>query len=218
MPIRPERRLVVVAVALIGLAAVPAFAVNRITDWRKGEQAPREIVENLASYTPQLGFNPEPDKAVLVAQDAHVRLYVTTNRQGTYCYVASTRLDGGTCVSEAVADAPVIAGFIGGDGQHRTNGLVLVGRIRDHRAQTVRFTAPAGESVVRNIGRGGFFVAIAPAGSPMAACAGGGWTPTFTFYSALGDEIASAGIEIARAFGPPNRPRGCAFPGPHPPD
>jgi hypothetical protein len=213
------RRLVVGVVALVGLAAVPAFAVNRaiIGDWRDGEQAPREIVANLELYTPQLGFNPDPDNARLVAQDAHVRLYVTSNAQGTYCYIASTRLDGGTCVSKTVADAPVIAGFIGGDGQHRTNGLVMVGRIRDPRAHMVRFTAPGDEPVMRNIGRGGFFVAIAPADSPMDACAGGGWKPTFSFYSHLGDEIASETIEIAKAFGPTNRPHGCAFAGPHPP-
>jgi hypothetical protein len=207
-----------VAVALIGLAAVPAFAVNRaIMDSRGGEQAPRQIVTNLESYTPQLGFNPDPEKAVLVAQEAHVRLYVTSNRQGTYCYIASTRLDGGTCVSKAVADAPVIAGFIGGDGEHRTNGLVMVGRIRDPRAHTVRFNAPDSTPVVRNVGLGGFFVAVAPAESPMAACAGAGWKPTFTFHSHLGDEITSATIEIARPFGPPSRPA-CAFAGPRPPN
>jgi hypothetical protein len=212
------RRTLVLALAVVVLGAVPTFAVGRgIVGWLGGEPAPREIVTNLESYTPQLGFDPEPEKTVLVASDGPVHLYVTSNRQGTYCFVVSTRLDGGTCMPASIANAPIVAGFVGGDGEHRTKGLVVIGRVRDPRAQSVRFDAPDGTRVVRNIGLGGFFVAVAPAESPIAACDDRGWSPTFSFYGPLGDEIASATIEIAKPFGSGAR-RGCAFAGLRAPD
>jgi hypothetical protein len=103
---RSPARLVLAAAAVIVLTAAPAYAIGRtLVDWLSAEPAPPEIVSDFGNYAPQLGFNPEPGKAVLVAEDEHVRLFATTNKQGTYCFIVGTRADGGTCVSRAVASA-----------------------------------------------------------------------------------------------------------------
>lgn len=75
----------------------PAYAIGRsVSDWLGAEPAFPDIVSEFGRYTPQLGFNPERGKAVRVAEDDSVRLFATTNKQGTYCFVVSTRADGGT--------------------------------------------------------------------------------------------------------------------------
>ena len=59
------------------------------TGWLTGSPAPQSVVSDFGTYAPQLGFDPEPGRAVLVAQDGDVILYATTNKQGSYCLVTS---------------------------------------------------------------------------------------------------------------------------------
>jgi len=201
---RSRTRLALLAAAIVALVAGPAYALEgRIAGWLGGEPAPPSVVENFNSYARQLRFDPEPGKAVLVAEESDVRLYATTNEQATYCIALSTRFDGGMCVSPAIAAAPTVAGVLG-DAPPRGHEqrLVLVGRIQDSRVRTVRFAAPGGGAITRSVGVGGFFVATVPADGVIAACAADGWTPTFSFAGADGRVVNEAAITVAVGSGP----------------
>jgi hypothetical protein len=98
-----RRRIAVLAI--VTLLIVIGTAVASTTSWLTGSPAPQSVVSDFGTYTPQLGFNPEPGRAVLVAEDGDISLYATTNKQGTYCLVASAPwkrpeklADGGTCI------------------------------------------------------------------------------------------------------------------------
>ncbi len=201
---RPSR-LILAAVIVIALVSAPAYAIGRsVADWLSAEPAPHAVVDDFGNYRPQLGFNPEPGKAVLVAQDDDVRLFATTNTQGTYCFIVSTRADGGTCVSKEVSSAPIVAGYVsnvprGSDGERL---LVVVGRVKDSDARTVRFAAPGGDRVTRPTGAGGFFVAGIRVEETKSACERGDWAPSFAFYNATGAVIAEQTITLAVGSGP----------------
>lgn len=197
---RPARRLrarrrLVLAAAVLGLGAVIAGLAIAGTGWLTGEPAPPAVVTDFQAYTPQLGFYPDPGSAVLVAEDGQIKLYATTNREGTYCLVLdepwkpATTLDGGTCVSEAIASGHFVAGLVGGGPlleQHTT--LVVGGRIADTKARSVRFTGPNGRVIERPVGRSGFFVAsVSIEGLP---CVNGDWSSTFTALDAGGNTLA----------------------------
>jgi hypothetical protein len=203
-------RLALAAAVVIALAAAPAYAIGRtVVDWLAAEPAPPEIVSDFGKYTPQLGFNPEPGKAVLVAEDDYVRLFATTNKQGTYCFIVSTRADGGTCVRPTVAAASVVAGYVSdvaaGKGDMRLR--VVVGRIKNPEARGVSFAAPDGKTITRRIGAGGFFVAGLRTAT-VSACEDGGWAPPFTFYNADGHVVAERTITLAFRSGT-GTSRGC---------
>jgi hypothetical protein len=196
----PRRRLIAIALAIAALVAPPSYAIGRtVVAWVLGDPAPAEVVTDFGKHTPQLGFNPDPGEAVLVARDADLRLYVTTNRQGTYCFIVNTRLDGGSCVNHAVAAAPVVAGFAGSPPPDpgKSSRLVVVGRIQRGRPARVSFTTPDRDRVTTSIGLGGFFVAGVPVAGLMDACAHGDWSPTFEFLSADRELITAATIKIA---------------------
>jgi hypothetical protein len=185
--------------ALTRLAAANPI-LGQVVDWLTAEPAPPEVVDEFGRYTPQLGFDPEPGKAVLVARDEGVRLYVTTNKQGTWCFVLSTRADGGTCVRPAVADAPVVAAHVSDVSAGEAQRLgVLVGRIKAAEARTVRFADPDGTPVERPLGAGGFFVAGLRRPAEESVCDHGDWAPRFTFFDARGDVVAERVITLAQA-------------------
>jgi len=193
----PRRRVALaVLVALVAIGTATAAT----TSWLRGSPAPRAVVEDFGSYTPQLGFHPEPGRAVLVAEDGDVALYATTNAEGTYCLVASAPWkrpdklpDGGTCVPRAEAAAPFIAGLVGAS----PDSMVIAGRTTSRGARTVRFTDSRGESITRPIGSSGFFVAhVHVSGSP---CANGDWSPTFTVLDANGRELTHTKVVLGRA-------------------
>src|SRR5581483_1960503 len=85
--IGPRRRVAALALAL-GLLVI-GTAVAATTGWLTGTPAPTSVVSDFGSYAPQLGFNPEPGRAVQVARDGDTVLYATANKQGSYCLVAS---------------------------------------------------------------------------------------------------------------------------------
>ena len=205
---RRARVVLVVAVSLVVLGT--AAAATR--SWLTGRPAPPAVVSDFGSYTPQLGFHPDPGAAVLVAEDGDVSLYATTNREGTYCLVTSapwkrpeTLPDGGTCIPAAQAAAPVVAGLVGAS----STTFVIAGRVDAGAAHAVRFTGPDGRLLTRPIGSSGFFVAAVPvSGSP---CARGEWKPTFVAVDAGGRELTHAAILLAR----PAALDACVFGGPH---
>src|SRR5919197_1544918 len=211
---RPKRlsrwtRVVLVVVASLVVLGTAAAAT---TSWLAGRPAPPAVVSDFGSYTPQLGFHPEPSQAVLVAEDGAVSLYATTNREGTYCLVVSapwkrpeTLPDGGTCIPGAQAAAPVIAGLVGSS----STTLLIAGRVDVGAAHAIRFAGPDGRLLTRPIGSSGFFVAAVPvSGSP---CANGEWKPTFVVVDARARELTHATILLARPAA-----RGvCILGGPH---
>ena len=193
--IRPRTRVLLAGAAVLALAAVPSYAIGRsIVDWLAGEPAPPEIVKDFGQYAPQLGFNPKPGEAVLVARDQDLRLYVTTNSQGTYCYSLSTRRDGGTCVPRAVALTPIVAATVG---THPAGGFIVVGRIQNPLARSVRFAAPNGDAISREVGAGGFFVAGVLMDNETSACSAGDWAPSFSFFDHDGALVGRATIALA---------------------
>jgi hypothetical protein len=153
---RRRRRLIVLGVVAVACAGTSlSIAAN---GWLTGEPAPPPVVADFKAYTPQLGFHPEPGKAVLVAQDGAIKLYATTNREGTYCYVTDTPWkhptvhDGGTCIPPELPTGPISAGIVGltNDGTHET--YVVGGRVAAP-ARSIRFKTPSGESIERRLGR-----------------------------------------------------------------
>jgi hypothetical protein len=213
----PRRRVAALALAL-GLLVI-GTAVAATTDWLTGSPAPKSVVSDFGSYAPQLGFNPEPGRAVQVAADADTILYATTNKQGSYCLIASATWkrpdklpDGGTCIPPAQAAAPLIAGLVGAssspDGEQT---YVIAGRTSDPEARTIRFSDPSGTTITRPVGSSGFFLAAIRTGMP--ACANGNWKPTFTVVGADGKERTSATITLGAA--PSGSPGVCVFATPH---
>jgi hypothetical protein len=195
-----RRRLIVLAVVAVAtLVTSLSLAAN---GWILGEPAPPPVVANFETYTPQLGFHPQPGKAVLVAQDGEFKLYATTNREDTYCVLIDapwrhpTEGDGGVCVSKAKAEEPIAAGILtsggGGAGSSHSMTFVVGGRVNGTEARTIRFEDQDGNAVERLLGSGGFYVAavegtLVPIGRPIegAPCSGRRWEPTFV---ALGND------------------------------
>jgi hypothetical protein len=218
----PRRRVAAFALALALVVIGTAVAATR-TDWLTGSPAPTSVVSDFGSYAPQLGFDPEPGRAVLVAKDGEFSLYATTNTQGSYCLVASAPWkrpselpDGGTCIAPAQAAAPLIAGLVGASGS-RSPGraqqtYLIAGRTADPEARMISFTGPGGDPITRAIGSSGFFIAAVR--TDESACTRGDWTSRFSGLGADGKERTHATITLATA--PPDSARVCVFAAPHP--
>jgi hypothetical protein len=193
---RWQAKVALTAVVLALSGAIAALAIAG-TGWLTGEPAPPQVVTNFRDYTPQLGFHPDPGKAVLVAQQGHVELYATTNREGTYCldlvapWKPATVDDGGTCVPSWIASGHFVAGNLSST---RTT-VVVGGRIADARARSVQFTGPHGTPVTVPVGSSGFFLATLKTSEPCA----GNWSSTFTALDAGGEALAQTGkISLVR--------------------
>lgn len=222
---RPGRRVAVLAVlvALVMVGTAVAATTNWLTtDWLTGSRAPEAVVHDFGTYAPQLGFDPEPGRAVLVAEDGEFSLYATTNKQGSYCLVASAPWkrpdklpDGGTCIQPAQAAAPLIAGLVGAASDRSTNEqtFLIAGRADDPAARTIRFTDPAGNEITRTIGSSGFFIAAIH--TPASACADGDWTTAFDTLGADSEQRSRSTITLATARGAGTSAT-CTFSGPHP--
>lgn len=214
-----RRGRVVAIVVALGLLLI-GTTVAATTDWLTGSPAPKSVVSDFSGYAPQLDFDPEPGRAVRVAADGDTILYATTNKQGSYCLIASTPWkrpatlpDGGTCIAPARASAPLIAGLVGAAGTPDGEQIyVIAGRTTDPQAHTILFGDPGGASVTRPIGSSGFFIASIHSDTP--ACADGDWAPTFALLGADGTQRSSAVITLGTA--PDGSPGVCIFAAPHP--
>lgn len=182
---------------VFGVSGVIAALAIAGTGWLTGEPAPPEVVTNFRLYTPQLGFHPDPGKAVLVARDGQVQLYATTDREGTYCldvvapWKPATVHDGGTCVPQAIASADFAAGVVSASPvTEQGMTFVVVGRVADPKARSVRFADPGGNTVTQPVGSSGFFLADVTTPGP---CATGNWSSTFTALDADGNAVAHTG-------------------------
>jgi hypothetical protein len=200
-------RLLILAALVIAVLAGPTYGIGRafISGWLSGEPAPQSVIDNFTSYAPQLGFQPEPGKAVLVASDRGFSLYATPNDRASYCVATSTP-DGGICIQPSTASAPLIAGIMPGDPTRiDARGTTLVaGRVDAPGAVAITFTDPDGAVITRPLGSSGFFLAALSAGEAESGtrpypCKNGDWAPTFRALSATGEEVASAQITLARA-------------------
>src|SRR5438067_8499974 len=64
-PFMRRARLLVLVVLVLAVLALPTYAIGRaVRGWLAGSPAPPSIVRNFGTYTPQLGFKPEPGEAV----------------------------------------------------------------------------------------------------------------------------------------------------------
>ena len=198
-----RRRAVILAAALAVMAVAAGFSIAA-TGWLTGDPAPEPVVNDFKAYTPQLGFHPEPGKAVFVAQDGEFKLYATTNREGTYCLVVDEPWkppnagDGGTCVLKRDAAAPITAGVIGGGSQH--DGLstwVVAGRVADADARVIRFTSPDGKEIERPLGASGFY--LAPV-ETAAGCPSHDWEPTFLALGSNGKPVKQSTIQLVKTY------------------
>lgn len=213
---RRTRRLVALAAAIAILAVGTAVASTTV-DWLFGKPAPPSVVENFRDYANQLGFDPEPGKAVEVASNDDTILFATLNSQGGYCLAVSAPWkrpeklgDGGTCLNSHDAAAALVAGVVGVSSTDRTT-YVVAGRAADRLAATVELTDPSGNTVRRSLGSSGFFVlSIEVRGAP---CADGDWNPDFILRESGGTVLSSSRITLARAT---HSPDVCILPAPHP--
>jgi hypothetical protein len=192
-----RRRRLVLASSALAAALVVAGAAVAATGWLVGAPAPPSVKSDFGSYAPQLGFDPQPGKAVLVASDGPYQLYATTNKQGTYCVLVIAPWkgpgagEGGDCIPSRIADKRFWAGLGGAatspDGNTR---FVLEGRSTDPTATSVRFSTPDGQTITAPIGASGFFIAGAEVGDPCAP-----WTSSFVFLDGDGNVLGRTSWE-----------------------
>jgi len=199
---RRRRRRIVLASGAVAAVLVVAGAAVAATGWLVGAPAPPSVKSDFGSYAPQLGFNPTPGKAVLVAGDGPYQLFATTNEQGTYCVLVSApwkrpgpQGEGGDCVPQETAAKRFWVGLGGAagspDGHTR---FVLDGRTTDPNAASVRFSTPDGQSITVPVGTSGFFIAGAEVEDPCAP-----WTPTFHFLDAGGNSLGETSWRVGGA-------------------
>jgi hypothetical protein len=212
---RRRKRALIFAVAV--LVAVPSFALAaELTQRFHAEPAPESVVREFGQYTRQLGFDPRAADAQLVAADADVRLYVTPNAQGTWCYLVSTRNDGGTCVHADIAQAPVVAGIAGSGNpsdEGRARRFVVVGRVLDRRATGVSMSVFNGDEVTRRVGAGGYFLIVLFADADDESWCTSGWTANVAFTDRASRPVSSYRLALVRPV-----PSGCVAPGLATPD
>jgi hypothetical protein len=203
--IAPRRRIAVLAIAL-GLLGI-GTAVAATTGWLTGSPAPPSVVADFGSYTPQLGFHPDPGSSVLVAEAGDSQLYATTNAEGSYCVVASApwkrpnqNPDGGTCVGERTAAQPIVAGIVGGSPTdiNRNLTLLVAGRISVPGATSVNLSIP--DHSIRNVklGSNGFFLTNVE----TQLCRGGDWVAKLVALDAQGRELTQSTIMLEHSINP----------------
>ena len=206
--------LVTSALAVAGIIVGTAIAA---TGWLVGSPAPKSVKSDFGSYAPQLGFNPEPGKAVLVARHGPYKMYVTPDKQGGYCTLVATPEyhpgpsgSGGDCGTRQQAAVSFLAGPVG-PGVPMHNGgvrVVVAGRTRNKAAARVRFTTPDGKTATAPIGTSGFFITditskrqlfnglqLPTSHAPKPLCH---WTTTFVLLDSSGRQL----IHRTRTFGP----------------
>lgn len=200
---RRRHRLVLATSALAAAGIIVGTAIAA-SGWLVGSPAPKSVKSDFGSYATQLGFNPRPGKAVLVASNGPYQLYATTNKQGGYCTLVSAPWkrpgphgEGGDCSSRKLASTSFWAGF-GGIASSPNGGsrLVIDGRTRETKAATLRFTTPDRHSLNVPVGSSGFF--IVGITTHASWCQISQWNPQVAILDSNGHQLATAKAQIGR--------------------
>jgi hypothetical protein len=185
-------------VALVAIGALTGVATGGV-GWLTGTPAPHSVVADFGTYTPQLGFHPDPGSAVLVASDGDTHLYATTNAEDSYCIAVSApwrnlaqNPDGGTCVSKATAEKPIVAGLPSGT----PHTVVLAGRVAVAGAVSVAVKLPDGSPRTIPLGTSGFFISNIQVGP----CQYGDWSPQLIALNAAGKPVAASTIPLLHVY------------------
>lgn len=208
---RRRRRLLLTTVAL-GLAGVIVGTAIAAGGWLVGSPAPRSVKADFGSYAPQLGFNPEPGKAVLAARSGPYKMYETPDKQGGFCLLLVTpsyhpgpQGSGGDCYPRQFAAKQFWGGPWGVPRPLHNGGVrvVVAGRTRIRAATAVRFTTPNGKAVTVPVASNGFFITSVISSRPLFIVLGvrNGlcrWTSTFTVLDKSGHEL----LRKTSTFGP----------------
>lgn len=194
-----RRRRLLLTTGVLGLACVIVGTAVAAGGWLIGAPAPRSVKSDFGSYASQLGFNPQPGKAVLVASSGKYQLYATTNKQGGYCILVSAPWkrpgphgEGGDCSPRSLVRRPFwagIGGLAGAQNERQGTTLVLDGRTRDARAASVHFTAPNQKPVSARVGSSGFF--IVGFSTRASWCQITHWRSRFTVLDAHGHKLST---------------------------
>lgn len=208
---RPRRRRLVLLTGAFAAAAIIAGVATAASGWLTGSPAPPSVQSDFGTYSPQLGFHPDPGSAVLVAQKGDDQLYATTNTEGSYCLIASTpwkrpdsNPDGGTCISKAMADNPIVAGLVAGT----TTVEILAGRVSVDGAASISLPLPDGSTQTVSLGASGFFLTEVD-GKP---CQNGDWSPQIKALASDGTSVAASTITLETEQ---DNGDACVMPGPH---
>ena len=196
---RWRRRFVLVAVAL-GLTGVIATVAVAGTGWLVGSPAPPDVKSGFGSYATQLGFNPQPGQAVLVASSGAYQLYATANTQGGLCTLVVTPWrpasahEGGECTAaQGLPESSKFYASTGGQSALVDNAstVVVYGHTSDAGASSVQFDGPSGAPVTAAVGKGGFFIVGTTVTGGGIGCGNGGWDPTFHVLDATGQQLSA---------------------------
>jgi hypothetical protein len=198
-----QRRRLLLGTGALAFAAVIVGTAVAATGWLVGSPAPPSVKSDFGSYAPQLGFNPQPGKAVLVASNGDYQLYATTNKQGGYCVLVSAPWkrpgphgEGGDCSSRQQASVAFWAGIGGMAGApHGGTRLVIDGRTREAKAASIRFATPDRLLSVP-VGSSGFF--IVGVTTQASWCQIVRWSPTVVILDRNGHRLATQKTEIGR--------------------
>ena len=212
-----QARFVLVA-AVVGVSAVIASLAIAGTGWLVGSPAPADVRSDFGSYATQLGFDPQPGKAVLVASNGDYQLYATANEQGGLCILVSTPWnrpgpdgEGGDCTATTPDASAFWAGTAGMSAiANNASTLVIDGHTTDPGAASVQFDAPNGETVTAPVGASGFFIV----GTTVRGfvCDSRAWTPRFTVRDGNGRQLSATSVTIfpgARKITIPGRGHAC---------
>jgi hypothetical protein len=199
-----RRRRFVLTSGVVILGAVIVGTAIAATGWLVGSPAPPSVKSDFGSYAPQLGFNPQPGKAVLVASSGDYQLYATTNKQRGYCVLVSAPWkrpgphgEGGDCSSRQQASVAFWAGIGGVAGApHNGMRLVIDGRIREAKAASLRFNAPNHHTLNVPVGTSGFF--IVGITTRASWCQIANWNPQVAILDGNGHQLTTAKARIGR--------------------
>jgi hypothetical protein len=194
-----RRRLVLLtsALAAAGIVVGAAIAAH---GWLVGSPAPPNVKADFGSYAPQLGFNPHPGRAVLVARDGAYKLYATTNKQGGYCtlivtpqYHPGPHGEGGDC---AGPDHHFLRANAVPTGSLSTGKLLLIGHTNARGAGAIGFTTPDGSTETARLGSSGFFLVHTDVPTSIICRAAiqpaVWWKPTLTVLDRSGHRLGTA--------------------------
>lgn len=206
-----RRQRIALATSALAVAGIIVGTAIAATGWLVGSPAPKNVKSDFGSYAPQLGFNPEPGKAVLVAHHGVYKMYVTPDKQGGFCTLIATPQyhpgphgSGGDCGTRQQAALPFFAGPYGPGVPMHGGGvrLVVAGRTRNKAATQVRFTTPGHKTTTAPTGTSGFFITditsqhqLFTGLQPGSICH---WTTTFVLLDNTGRPLANKTL----TFGP----------------